>query len=171
MWKIKNNKKSKKNYKKNGSYDIVHIHGIHSNVVNLFIAKICGINKRIYHVHNSSDTLISNNFIGSFFHKMSQLLIKLFATHYLACGMKAAEYIYTKRMIKKKKVIIINNGIDLNEFNIKKKQNTNEIIVGNAARFTDVKRQSFLIKMIAELVKYKKIKLYLAGDGELRKEC
>lgn len=71
-----------------------------------------------------------------------------------------------------KDVPLILNGVDIKKYQVSKKQNGNEIIkLIHVGRFSPVKNHNLLIDAL-KIVSDKKdnVKLYLVGDGELRKE-
>ena len=162
---------------KNGPYHVVHVHSIHNGVYSIIASYFAGIRKRIYHVHNTDDPSLKNIKFPNLYRLLTRKLIKIFCTNYLACGEEAANYVYGR---KNNKVEIINNALDLDIFEPKtpdyseeiKKYYKADIIIGNAARFTDVKNQFFLIDLLYEFNKVnKKSILLLAGEGPTRQRC
>lgn len=163
--------------KENGPYQAVHVHSIHNGVYTIIASYLAGIKKRIYHVHNTDDPSIKNIPVPKIYRLIIKSLIKIMSTDYVACGEEAADYIYGK---KNKNVVIINNALDLSAFKAHPKIYAErfkeylkaDIIIGNAARFTSVKNQSFLIKLLYEYSKKRdNVVLLLAGDGSTRQKC
>lgn len=163
----------------NGPYDIVHVHSIHNGVYAVLSALLAGVKRRIYHVHNTEDPSLKNMPFSKVYRSFVRALIKIVCTDFIACGGKAAQYVYGSSYVRKGKATILNNGLDLDKFNSRsqiflknvKKKYRADIVIGNAARFTDVKNQSFLIEIMAELNKSHTAILLLAGDGENKDRC
>jgi len=80
-----------------------------------------------------------------------------------------------KIFFRSKKVVVIQNGIDLNLFKPSKGElaQKKHLMIGMAARFTKTKKQDFLIKVLEQVYKINpniNLKLSLAGNGsELNK--
>lgn len=166
----------RKMLKSNGKYDYIHVHSIHSGVLNSVAGYFAGINNRIYHVHNTSDPLLKGLRFPRLFRFISTRMIKMFNNKYIACGKDAAIYIYGSKLVMKK-VLILKNAINLDIFKpihttkyreFALDRNDNTVFIGNAARFTEVKNQRFLIELIYEANLNGDYRLLLAGDGELR---
>lgn len=177
---IKYIKKVSKILKSTDKYDIIHVHSIHSGVLSSIAGFVAGIKQRVYHVHNTDDPSLNTIKFKKIYRAVMKFLINKFNNTYVACGEQASKYIYYKRKIKKSKVFIFNNSIDLHkfypisisDFKKRKEQSTNEkLIIGNAARFTPVKNQKFLINLANEINKEIDCELMLAGDGETIDEC
>ncbi len=163
-----------KKLKQIGIYDVIHIPMMFYSGVLAFYAKIVGIKKVIVHAHSASDK-VENKLTRKIYRNVMRLLINIFADNKLACGKKAAKFLYGNN----KNVKIINNGIDIDSFQNIDSQKTRElkaefeindqIVVGNIARFAPVKNHEYFIKL-AEYCKEKQInmKFILIGDGELK---
>lgn len=98
---------------KNNKYDIAHFHMSTSNCYGLLVAKIVGIKNRISHSHSCES---SNKITSKIIHKILNYIGRIFATDYYSCGLEAGAYLFGKRNIKKGKVKIINNAIDISHF-------------------------------------------------------
>ena len=100
---------------KKQKYDVVHVNGdFVSRILECFIAKIVGVKKIIIHSHNNG---VSDNPKSKiFFQKYIKKLFDYLATDYFACSVNAAEWMFSKSVIKGKKYKIINNGIDTEKF-------------------------------------------------------
>jgi glycosyltransferase EpsF len=161
-------------------YDIIHVHSIHSGVLSSIVGFLLKIPLRVYHVHNTDDPVLVNMRFKKTYRSIMKFMINTFNNRYVACGQDAANYIYYKRKIKLGKVIIFKNKIDLLKYSPQNKKSIAEktalfsesgLIIGNAARFTVVKNQIFLITLLKEINKKKNCYLVLAGDGETLNEC
>ena len=98
---------------KENKYDIVHSNMNALSVFTLKAAKKAGINVRIAHSHSTSN---HKEFGKSIIKNILRPFSKVNATHYFACSKSSAEWLFGKKMVKKNKVTIINNAVDLNRF-------------------------------------------------------
>jgi len=162
------------NFFKNNNYDIVHSHYDQITGFILRSAKNNNVKVRIAHSHSTGN---SNNFLVNLYKKYAQSFINDTSTDRFACGKDAGNWLYGK----KKDFKILNNGIDLSNFNFdlalknnKKKElnlESDEILIGHVGRFDEVKNHKFLLEIFNEILKIKeKSKLILIGDGILRSE-
>ena len=165
--------------KQYGPYKAIHIPTkFHSGFVCL-AAYIAKVPIRIVHAHTAGekDKSIKRkiyNFVG-------RRLINIFSTHKIACGEKAGIFLFGKKDIKNMKVMILNNGIEVEKYknieikkveNLKIKYNikNNEIVIGHIGRFVEVKNHEFFLDLAEALNNLKiKFKILLIGDGELKK--
>jgi glycosyltransferase involved in cell wall biosynthesis len=82
-----------------------------------------------------------------------------------------------EKIFKKEKIFTVYNGIDIEEYREREykilynREDSNEIVIGNAGRLSKQKNQIFLIKL-AEYMKEKEIKfkILIAGKGELEEK-
>lgn len=149
-------------YIKKEQFDIIHVCGSSSlMIIELFIAKICGVKVRIAHGHNTVNS-----------HKIFDVLMKpLFNCMYTnawACGEDAGRFVFGN-----KKFEIIHNGRDLSKYKFneenrkfyRNKLNFKDfIIIGHVGSFSYQKNQEFIVK-IAKLTDKSKYKFCLVGDG------
>lgn len=159
---------------KKEKFDIVHNEVYFGGGINLWLAKINGINKRIAHSHATEDGK-GNSFIMRIIRKIFRKLLLLNATDLLAVSHEAGESLFGKR-----KYVIVHNGIDLSKYNslgnVSKKGKLKELgidndsfIIGNIGRLAPQKNQEFLIDVFAEILRLKKnSKLIIVGEGSLR---
>lgn len=145
-------------------YDVIHVHGNSSSMVfELLAAKLAGVKKRIAHSHN---TTCSHPKID----KMLRPLFYLLCNGRLACSEQAGIW-----MFKHRKFMVINNGIDTENYRFceedrikerKKLGITNEALIGHVGRLNEQKNQSFLLDVFKKLVDGNdNLKLILIGDG------
>ena len=157
---------------KNNGYRIIHSHIMFYNGFINFIGWLAGVRTRISHSHSSSD-LKKETYIRKMYMGFSRFLINTFSNVKVACGEKAGRYLYGKR----RKYIVLKNGIDLNKyFSVTDKQvaelknelniDQNNIIIGHVGRFEKVKNHIFFINL-AKNFKDKKLKykIVLVGNG------
>ncbi len=166
-------------YKKNiieimrsGNYDIVHSNCDAGNYCILKFAKKAKIKTRISHSHNTN--FLTNNKFKLILQKYYRYNISKYATDYFACSEEAGIWLHGNKI----ESLIINNAFDQSRFKfnesirakIRDELNvTDEILVGNVARFDFQKNQEFSLKIIKNLVREnKKYKLVLIGDGKDR---
>ena len=173
-------KKLEKFFKKHTEYQIVHGHVPNAAAFYLYAAKKAGVPVRILHSHNSQAADLYWKRIRNWI--LFQFAIR-YANQYMACGEKAAQYLYGKRNFAQKQsffVYFMNNIVDVNRFRYREQvrqsvrkaiQAEDKLVVGHVGRFCYQKNQKFLIQIFAELYKKEKnICLLLLGEGEDRKE-
>lgn len=141
-------------------------------------AKAAGVKKVIVHSHNASSSGTSK--LKKVIYKATKFMMSLYTDAYFTCSTEAAEYMFPKSVLKKKKYTMIKNGIKSERFvfnedkrsELREKNNlTNSFVIGNIGRMEKQKNQSFLLDVVAELVKIKpETKLLLIGIGRLEGE-
>lgn len=174
-------KRIKREYRilKNNQYDVIHINGDYiSRIIECIVAKACGIRKIIIHSHN--DGVGSNKWYKVFLNHLLKKIFDFFATDYLACSKSAAEWLFSRKIVKNKKYEIIPNGIDVEKFkfqeNIRKKireqyQLKNQLVIGFVGRISYQKNPLFLLDILKECKKIRKdIQLMVIGTGNLEEE-
>lgn len=159
---------------KENPYDVVHAHNLLHNGIILLAAKKNGIMNRISHSHQSFDDRNSKfprNILAFFFKKLGLLT----ATKLVACSDLAANFLFGKN----KDYVFLPNALEITKFDIKKSES--EIrksfgiddpsvhILTNIGRFTLLKNQFFLLKIMDKLRKENCV-LLMAGQGELKEE-
>lgn len=174
---IKNRKALEKFFSKHPEYTVVHQHESSLTYIEpLVIAKKYNVPVRIMHSHS---TRASGSKIHTLLHKINIHRIKNVATNYFACGELAGKWMYNGSGVEKK-VIIVNNGIDIKKYSfdetIRKKLRIElgldkKFVIGNVGRFSEVKNHTFLIDVFNEFVKlYPDSELVLVGDGDLQQD-
>lgn len=171
-------KRMKREYQilRKNQYDVVHINGDYiSRIIECIVAKICGVKKIIIHSHN--DGVGSNRKYKVFLNHLLKKFFDYFATDYLACSKSAAEWLFSRKIVKNKKYEIIPNGIDVEKFkfqeNIRKKireqyQLKNQLVIGFVGRIAYQKNPLFLLDILKECKKLKKdTQLMIIGTGDL----
>lgn len=157
-------------------YDVVHIHMCNAAAMQYGkIAKKNGVKIVAYHSHNTN---LSTNYraIKTIIHNISKIYYEKYADAFFSCSDLASKWMFTKRTIKKGKVTIINNAIDLQKFEFneeerkkyRKKLNVgNKFLMGHIGRFAVAKNHPFLIDIFYELHKINPDSmLLLIGEGE-----
>lgn len=164
--------KELKNVIKKGKYEIVHRHTSSSIVfIDLLIAKICGVKKRIVHSHNN----LSKNVI---LHKIFRPFLNLLSTDKMACSIEAAKWLFGNKYCKCAEVV--NNGVELTKFLfdkeirnlIRKKYDVEDnIIIGHVGRFDYQKNHNYILKIFSKVIeKNDKYRLWLVGEGAIKEE-
>lgn len=155
---------------KNGEYQVIHVNANSATAaIELFIAKMVGVQIRIDHNHTS----ICNHKI---LHKILYPLLNLSYTDAVACSEKAGKWIF-----KNKRYTVLNNGIDTNKFrfNVEKRLNIRNlfgisedtVVLGHVGKIYKPKNHDFLLHVFADYLKCNDSSvLLLVGDGELASE-
>jgi len=156
-------------------FDIVHSHLTEWACVPMLLAWQSGIKIRINHSHMAEKPQGLKNKI---YYGLRLWIGKLFATDYFACGRDAGIYLFGKRIIEEKKVVILPNSIDVERFSFNAKLRKeirdryrikdSETVIGNVGRFFEQKNHALLIDIFARYYKqHPNSVLLLVGDGEL----
>lgn len=164
-------------------YEVIHLHtSFWRGFLIEEIAMELGIPKVIVHSHSAGIDFKSEEdrcSLAEIHEKFKAEFGKQYATHFCACSMEAAKWLYNDT-IEKKDIILLNNGIDSEKFifnELKRKalrrkyELENKIVVGNVGRFCFQKNPLFLIEAFAE-AKRKNSNLFLVmiGEGDLKEE-
>jgi glycosyltransferase EpsF len=131
--------------KKEAPFYAVQCHQMFSNGLHLIAAKYAGIPMRIAHSHNTSD-LKSHKLIGKIYHGVSKLLIRKYATHFIACGEAAGKFLFPGI----KNIMLLPNAINLDPF-FKSTKTNPSIVFQNKA----INNETFIISQIGRLNKVK----------------
>jgi len=158
-------------------YHVIHGHMTNTAAIYMPIAKKYG--KVTCCIAHSHLTQARPGFVG----KVTDLLhkrVSTVATDYFACSEMAAHWIFINEIIESRKVKIIKNGIDPNQFNYNAEKAANirmkmglddKFVIGNVSRFKIEKNHTFQIDIFSEFLKIKPNSvLMLVGDGELKLE-
>lgn len=142
-----------------GEFQAVHMHTSSlSSLELLYYAKKHGVKMRIIHSHNTIQTGLIHNVL----HWLQKPVLKHLATNYLSCSKVASKWLYQYTGVINKSVVI-NNGINLNQFaynasyrdEIRRllgiRQDTK--VIGHVGRFDEVKNHIFLIEIFNKFLK------------------
>lgn len=163
-------------YKEN-KIDVVHAHTLFNSYLYILAATICGIKIRITHSH-STGQMRNLNLLTKIYIYISKIIIRIFSTHLIACSNDAGNYLFGKKLFKKKG-ILIKNAIDTRIFY---PQNINSdyldltnlnLKIGCIGSFYDVKNHLFLIELANYMVNNKKFNEFnfiFVGKGYLEKK-
>ncbi len=157
-------------------YTAVHAHTMFSIGWVMLAAKQMKIPVRVSHAHSA--LIDGNSLVKSLYEKFMRMLILTCSTDLVACGEKAGIRLYGENAYKKRGNLIL-NGIDTKAFafsqikrdEIRAEYNiTDKFVLGHTGRLAEVKNQSFILKLMPEILKHKEnAVLMLIGDGEDRK--
>lgn len=152
-----------------GKYDMIHVHGNSATMaIELFVAYVCRIKRRIAHCHTSRCE----------HPKAHKLLMPLFSRLYtdaLACSSAAGEWIFGKG-----RFLVLNNAIAVENYaycetvrqTYRKKLGVEDgtLLLGHVGYFNPTKNQGFLLKAVKALEGKKDVKLILIGTGAMKDE-
>lgn len=172
----KNKQALKRFFSEHSDYDVIHEHESSLSYVEpLIIGKQFGIQKRIFHSHNTNQ----KGLVHKVAHIFNQIRLRNIVTDVFACSELAAKWALGNPN-RNYPYVFIPNGIDVNrfEFNsaycteLKKEFGIEEdySVLGLIGRLTRQKNHRFLIDVFDSLCENGKYKLLLIGDGELRTE-
>ncbi len=153
-------------------FDVIHVHNYEKMGSMLKIAKNNNIKVRIAHSHVSRIAPVWMKFLKS----MKSYTTKKYATHYVACSVDAAKWLFQR---KSKKSSILKNGISPKIFQYDEKTREQvrkklaiqptDFVIGIVARLSKEKNHSFIIDLLAN-IKDSNIKLLVVGDGPLMQD-
>ena len=153
--------------------DVIHSHTMFNSAWALIVGKYMGIPVRISHSHSIKGPE-HRGIVKNIYEKTMRLLIRRYATDYVACGKSAGEWLYGGNFFEKNGTVIY-NGIDLKRYYYDEKARDeirvrykmqNKFIIGHAGHFAYVKNQSFLLELMPEILrKTPNAFLILLGDG------
>jgi glycosyltransferase EpsF len=162
------------------SYTAVHSHTDYQSGFPALAAKIAGIPHRICHSH-SNNWPMYDSYKQKLLLKGLQSIIKFSATQYCSCSQEAGAFLFGQKAVEKNQVTILKNGIDLGQYldeTITKTSVIRELgldqdakIIGHVGKFSKSKNQSFILKVLKELVNTDiRYVALLVGDGPLKEK-
>lgn len=168
-------------------YDIIHSNLEERSYYALRIAKKMGVPVRIAHAHSAPGGHNLKMIMRLYFRKRLQK----YCTHKMACGEKAAKWLFGEEIgtvsmegyigNEKDKVVIMRNAIDTVAFRFsekirkqtrkKLKIKDSTLVIGHVGRFTADKNQSFLVDILKNVNNMNKdCLLLLIGGGRPKEE-
>lgn len=156
----------------NGEVDIIHIQNQYPGfLIMFFLKKLMKNVKFVYTSHTPFWTLPKKEFVKYYYKTYLDKLCMRLADRVIAIGHYQKEGIVEKTSIDKNKIIVIQNGVDINLFKPSKKnfKNNDKINIIVVARFSKIKNQLMIIKMIPEIIKKHK-NLIFTFIGQLEEE-
>lgn len=164
--------------KENGPYDAVHAHTLFNCGVAMIAARLSGIKVRVSHAHTNLDN--TKNIIRKIYIWCMRRTINLFSTDCIACSESAGKYLFGESITLSKKYKLLPNYVDYKKYlncsdtkSVRQELGIkdDDIVVGHIGRFVEAKNHKFLLEVVSEMIILNnKVKLILAGDGELRKD-
>ena len=164
--------------KENGPYNAVHAHTLFNCGVAMIAARLSGIKVRVSHAHTNLDN--TKNIIRKIYVWCMRKTINLFSTDCIACSESAGRYLFGENITSSKKYKLLPNYVDYKKYlncsdtkSVRQELGIkdNDIVVGHIGRFVEAKNHKFLLEVVSEMIILNnKVKLILAGDGELRKD-
>lgn len=156
-------------------YDVIHSHTMFNSGWAMLAGKCCGVPVRIAHSHSALE--VSMPLYKRIYEAVMRRMILRNATIYAACGQKAGERLFGKNFFEQNGVLLL-NGIQTSEFaynECARKRIRTELgldsrfVIGHVGHLAEVKNQSFLIRLMPELLKRKPDAfLLMLGDGSDR---
>ncbi len=160
-------------FQEHPEYQVVHSHIDAMSAFPLYCAKRNHVKVRIAHSHNTS---IDRDFKYPI-KMLARHKINHYATDFWGCGRDAVRFLFGEKVFLDHNYTVLHNAIDAKVFQynsetrkmIREQYGIDEgdVAIGNVARFTRQKNQSFLIDIFAEMKKLdSRVTLLLAGTGE-----
>ena len=170
------NRRELKIFFKTHKYNIVEFHQGITYYYPLIIAKKYGIENRI--IHNHGINLKYLKILKIYNNLYLKKRISNLANYYFTCAKEVENHLFSNKIIKDNKAILVNNAIDLEKFKFSSNNrekirkefniNKNEMLIGHIGSFTIPKNHLFLLQIFEEISKMKKnVKLLLVGTGPL----
>lgn len=153
--------------------DVVHAHTYYNSMFALIAGYMMGVKTRIVHSHNTRSESRPSLKKRAYF-AISNLMIRIFATEFLACGVDAGRALFGKT----KSFTVIPNGINVNQFKFKSSRRKevrdelriedNVTVILHAGRFEEQKNHEYLIDIFRRYYKLNRNSvLILVGRGPL----
>lgn len=159
-------------------FDIVHINSGPKNFIIAKIARYYGVKQIIYHSHNTGYQ--TKNLLKICYGNILKKRVAKYCSDYVACSFEAGQWMYSKAILNSNRFKVIHNPIHVKEFTFsdekrdyfRKEFNLSDcFVIANIARLSEQKNQSFLLKIMKELIGMNsQTKLVFIGTGELEKE-
>ena len=153
-------------------YSVVHVHTMFNAGWVMPAAKAEGIPIRITHAHSSLSN--GDEFKKKAYESVMRRNILTCSTDLIACGDAAGERLFGEKAFRESGRLIL-NGIDTAGYSyhedsrtrIRKKYDLNDaFVIGHVGHLAEVKNQSFMIRLMPEILKLKpNAKLLMLGEG------
>ena len=159
-----------------GKFDVIHLNIYHALSMYYAVeAKRLGIQRCIIHSHNNALRPSKTRMIKQAVHCLSKYAFVHTAMDFWACSGDAAAFMFPTRVLRKKTVSFVPNGIELQRFQ-KNLSVRNRIrnsmgfkgcfVIGNVGRLCPQKNQLFLLEIFSRLEKKNPhSRLLLIGEG------
>ncbi|MBU1727515.1 MAG: glycosyltransferase [Candidatus Omnitrophica bacterium] len=156
---------------KKGKFDVLHSYLFAFHYLAVIPAKICG----------APIIITTRRELArwkKWHHNFFENLANLFTDKVIACSVAARDFALDTESLTVNKVNVIYNGVDLDVFKPKDKNNIildefglsdKDVVVGMVANFSDIKNHIYFLEGLVEVKKNTPgIKCLLVGDGALR---
>ena len=168
-------------YIKKGRYDIVHTHGSKAGVLGRIAARLTGVKVIIHTPHCFCFMAADIAKLKKLFYFYIEKFAALFCDKIIAVSESQRQDILKRKLTNIKKVITIENGVDINKFgnngfDISRKKkglglNDSSVILGTVGVLNESKGQRYLIEAVSQVIKDGfDVNLLIAGEGPLRKD-
>lgn len=157
-------------------YHVIHSHTMFSSCWAMMAGKKCGVPIRIAHSHSIRGNE-KRSAVKKLYETTMRRIILRFATHYVACGRKAGQWLYGQKAFDRKGILIL-NGIGLEKFaydpekrsKIRREMGAeNAFIIGHVGHLAQVKNQSLLLSLMVKILELRSdALLLLLGEGSDR---
>ncbi len=156
-------------------YRVIHINSgsVSFNLQVALIARACKVEKIIIHSHNAGNSNERVKLLTPLFRKM----LSCAGTDHLSCSHKAAEYMFSSDIVKRKAYRVILNGVETQRFSFDQGARNriraelgleDRNVLLHVGRFNVQKNHSRLIEIFRTYLKTDpSAVLLLAGEGEL----
>lgn len=174
--KIQKEAKALYDFLKEHEYKIIHIHYTTPlRAPYLLAAKKAGLPVRIYHSHSAEVSGKSKTklLVYNYYRKK----ISKWATDWFACSNVAADWMFSKKLIRRGNVNIVYNGIDIKRFKYDENSRkiirnelglANEFVIIHTGRFIEQKNHKFVLEVFQKIKMHQiNAKLLLLGTGDL----
>lgn len=162
---------------KNNKYDAVHINctAFITSFLMVFVSKLTHQKRIIVHSHN--DNLNNIKYLRKIIFIMLNPLYNRMIDDVISCSEKATYSLLTKNNIKKRKVYILKNGIDIDKYKynvkirnkyIQKYHLEGKTVYGHVGAFDKVKNHELLIDIFYKIQQQQDSVLLLVGEGILQ---
>lgn len=163
-------------FQKHREYQIIHGHIISYGFIYQLIAKKNGVKLRIAHARTSSVERTIKGLITLLLLKP----LKYCVTNCFACSGLAGEFAFGRRFMRKGKVRIIKDAIEVRDFLFSPQSRElkrielevqDKFVIGHVGTFRYAKNHKFLLEVFTEIAKERsEAVLLLVGDGGLKKQ-
>ena len=156
---------------------VVHMHTCSHSVV-LVLHCLKALNRPVRILHSHTSPRADMGLLRRLRYRAVRAYASRTATHFAACSRKAAEFLFTDRLIQEGAVQIIPNALNASRFcfdlqaRMKKRRELNwktERIIGCVGRLEKEKNTSFALELLPTVLQLDpQARLLLVGDGSLR---
>lgn len=163
---------------KKGKYNVVHSQELFHSGIEMFLAWLAHVPKRIAHSHSTQDGSNHNTIFKKIYHAVMRKSILFFGTDFLACSTAAGMFLYGSNIVKNKHFEVVVNSVETSQYFINE---VNDSVINkkpewkyvtHVGRFVEVKNHDFMINIANRLKNNDdKICFVFVGNGELFEHC